>query len=346
MSEKKGFCKYPGCKNITVTKYNFCLIHREMEHLTKKKKKVDSALRRKRAREEEKLDISNHIYKEFNSQLKKIPFMDTSDFWWPVAKYCIRTIKRKSEVKRVIDIDDRMMEGLSSKWYEPLKDRNLALSFANTDVFCEDYESEILSFVNKYGLLGQNHERLSSDVKEDLDFFKSETKNVRHLIYLYMEIFKGQKALKESIEVSIFEETMAPFPGEEPGEGYVGYEACVGGISTNGFTLRESFTGPKKYERLAKVILSDDIVKGMKRHGVFPSVQINKKNIPYPTYSFSNLIGAIYFQLYTALTKSWTYKQCIVCGNLFFYHRSDNQFCSDKCRSKYYTRRSREKERG
>ncbi len=344
MPENKRICKHPPCKvDVTVSKNDFCLRHIDMEDQIRERKETDKVKKRKRAREEKKLDISSHIYKEFTSQLRKIPFMDSSDFWWPVEKYYIKKIKKKSEKKHVIDTVYPMHGALEIKWYEPLKERNLALNFANTDVFCEDYESEILSFVNKYGLLRQNYERPSAGGEEDLDFFKSEIKNVRHLIYLYMEIFKGQKALKESIKVYVFEETMRDWPWHRPGEekNHIGYEAFAGGISTDGFILNESFGGPKKYERLAKVIISDGIFKGMKKHGVFPSVQLNKKNIAYPTYSLSNLIGAIYFQLYNALTKSWAYKQCIVCGDPFFYHRSDNQFCGDRCRSRYTTRQSR-----
>lgn len=323
----KRICAYPGCGTFLrrSNKGKFCGIHENYEPLVAAK-----AISRKKNKSESTKKDTKMI-----QDMKSIPFDELGQFWWPGAKYDIERNPKKPSDSLIRLAKPTTKKDLNLRWYEPVKDRTLPLKLAKVN---EYDEADILKFVNEYGLLGQNQGKLHHG-GETLAFFQGEVRAIRHLVNLYGAVQEGEEALQSIIEVEC-----GKGAGLLLSKDYVKYEINSGGVTSVYFAEKSQFKGKNQLRQVANRVLADRIIEGMKLHGPHPSVRFTQEGNPDPISSFSSLIGAIYFQLYTAITKRWKYRRCgefEKCGNLFIPQRADNNFCSDRCRSRYYTRKSR-----
>lgn len=248
--------------------------------------------------------------------LDKAPTDGLVSFSWPVAK---------------CKIDNAVIEYIQPakfKNYEPLLAENIAFKLGKVN---EKDNNSILNFVNEYGLLGLGV--LNNNlISENIFHFQREVRTIKRLIKTLKLLQENQDIIDTSFE-------------------YTETEGHYSKIKVGDFTLRTLFLPDNKQLTkqtkisLVKYSLVNEIVRKLSGQGVYLSAIVYEKSGHVSTaYGAKNLLGAIYLQLYLMITKRRSHRRCIECDCDFILRRSDNKFCSQKCRKRYLQREYRKKQ--
>lgn len=345
MSLPQKQCTYQGC-NTRLSRYNkgeFCSVHEMYERTNKKR--------------------SKKIQREQKDQIE-IPFDELTEFWWPVSTHGYQ-IEKIGEAQFLVESPvpkqgDRLPMRTLPKFEQPYKNKSLFIEFANLK---EKDLNQILQFVNKNGLLTVPEDRTKTFLpkgrrrKEPLDLIQQEVKRVRKLFYLHEAIQnRDLDYLNKHIETKKskyqdggreFTEIVVSFDGKEILEVTLHFfKLLLDGeyVQVDDWVSLMNKLAEEDIEIAAKLCLSQEVARSVALH-VFPTVRLTPDARLQPVYSARTLLGAIYHQLYLAVTEGWRYRRCKECGNLFTLTRKDKEFCSEACENRYHVREFRRRKR-
>ncbi len=256
---------------------------------------------------------------------QKISSNTVCNFKWHKKEYEIVGSKN-----RFFDVDEYKIcpidDNLPSTEIQPLLDDSLHIKLATVN---SDDHSSVINFVNEYGVLGQSFEDGTlAPHHEKLSFIAEHVSTVSYLSKMLTLINEGENGILKAYDMFIKPKSVVEMniPKKSKTTFRMNYILYV-------FTLLLN----DQLKRYTYPSLGIDTE--------YPFISNNTNNKMFSTYGVSTLVGAIYFQLFLNASNRSYYKNCLECSYLFIAHRSDNNFCSDKCRDRYYKREERKRKK-
>jgi len=215
--------------------------------------------------------------------------------------------------------------------YDPLEDTpDLFLKFARLHERNDSIE-HIVDWVHKYGVLGLDRPKLlhgEGGPKETLESFKMEVERAAQVLALYEAALSGdnEAALRVSEKV--------PWCFNDP------------------FFKKESILNVVLYSA------TDEVTRKVCR-SCHPALLVGMLGGPssvQSVWTFDNLLGAMYLQMYWLMAAGGNVTRCRYCGRIISLAspqpgarktRQDKKFCNDACRQRqYYHTKTKPKRQG